>query len=458
MMVIVPETFAASPAADATMFDTRRLDLRCMRMLRTMAGLMVAGLLAAAAPAHAQFRVEISGVGATQLPIAIAKFRDEDRATPSLSVSAIVRADLERSGVFKSVDTAGAALDEGSQPVMTEWRGRSADALVAGSVTRLADGRFDIRFKLWDVVKGNVLGGQSTAVEAGDLRLAAHRIADFIYEKLTGDKGVFSTRIAYVTKGGNRHTLRVADADGEGGQVALNSPEPIISPAWSPDGRQLAYVSFEKQKAVVYVQDTSTGARRELANFRGSNSAPAWSPDGQTLALTLSREHGSQLYLIDRNGGNVRRLTTSNAIDTEPAFAPDGRGIYFVSDRGGGPQIYRTSTSGGNVERVTFGGSYNISPAISPDGRTLAYISRQGGAFRLYTLDLSTSGAQPVALTDTNDDESPSFAPNGRLIIYATRAQGRDVLMTTTLDGKIKARLLSTNVDVREPVWGPFGR
>ncbi|MES3013170.1 MAG: Tol-Pal system beta propeller repeat protein TolB [Pseudomonadota bacterium] len=429
-------------------------------MFGTILGLMVVAMLGFVGPAQAQFRVEISGVGATQLPIAIVKFRDEDKATPSLSIAAIVRADLERSGVFKNIDApAGSTpLDENSQPVMTEWRGRAADALVAGSITRLADGRFDIRFKLWDVVKGTVLGGQSTAVDAADLRLAAHRIADFIYEKLTGDKGVFSTRISYVTKGGGRYTLRVADADGEGGQVALNSPEPIISPAWSPDGKQLAYVSFEKQKAVIYTQDTSTGARRELANFRGSNSAPAWSPDGQTLAVTLSRENGSQLYLIDRSGGNVRRLTTSNAIDTEPAFAPDGRGIYFVSDRGGGPQIYRTSVSGGNVERVTFGGSYNISPAISPDGRTLAYVSRQGGAFRLYTLDLGSGGAQPVALTDTNDDESPSFAPNGRLIIYATRAQGRDVLMTTTLDGKIKARLLSTNADVREPVWGPFGR
>jgi TolB protein len=425
-----------------------------------VSGLMAA-LLFAALPARAQFRVEISGVGATQLPIAITKFRDEERNTPSLSISAIVRADLERSGVFKSIDAPG-ALDEASQPVMSEWRSRAADTLVAGSVSRLADGRFDIRFRFWDVVKGNVLGGQSTAVAADDLRLAAHRIADVIYEKLTGDKGVFSTRIAYVTKGGGRYTLRVADADGEGGQVAVNSPEAIISPAWAPDGKQLAYVSFEKQKAVVYVQDTATGARRELANFRGSNSAPAWSPDGQTLALTLSRETGSQLYLIDRNGGNVRRLTTSSAIDTEPAFAPDGRGIYFVSDRGGGPQIYRTSVAGGAaagaVERITFGGSYNISPAISPDGRTLAYISRQGVAFRLYTLDLATGGAQPVALTDTSDDESPSFAPNGRLIIYASRAQGRDVLMTTTLDGKIKARLLSTTADVREPVWGPFGR
>ena len=419
-------------------------------------------LLLPTLPSQAQFRVEISGVGATQLPIAIVKFRDEERSTPSLSISAIVRADLERSGVFRNIDVpvASAALDENSQPPMSEWRARATDALAAGSVTRLADGRFDVRFKLWDVVKGVVLGGQSSAVEAADLRLAAHRIADFIYEKLTGEKGVFSTRIAYVTRGGNRFTLRVADADGEGGQVALNSPEPIISPAWSPDGKQLAYVSFETQKAVVYTQDASTGVRRAIANFRGSNSAPAWSPDGQTLAVTLSRENGSQLYLIDRLGANVRRLTQSNAIDTEPVFAPDGRSIYFVSDRGGGPQIYRTSVANvgsGNVERVTFAGSYNISPAISPDGRLLAYISRQGGAFRLYTLDLA-GNATPVALSDTNDDEHPSFALNGRLIIYASRLQGRDVLMTTTLDGKIKARLVSTTADVRAPTWGPYGR
>ncbi|MEO8060882.1 MAG: Tol-Pal system beta propeller repeat protein TolB [Burkholderiales bacterium] len=417
------------------------------------AGLALAGLTP---PAWAQFRVEISGVGATQVPIAIVKFRDEDRATPSLSLSAIVRADLERSGVFRSVDAPG-ALDEAARPVMTEWRSRAADALVAGSIGRLADGRFDVRFKLWDVVKGVELGGQSQAVDVSDLRLAAHRIADFIYEKLTGDKGVFSTRIAYVTKGGGRFTLRVADSDGEGGQVALSSPEPIISPAWSPDGKRLAYVSFESQKAVVYTQDASTGARRAIANFRGSNSAPAWSPDSQQLAVTLSRDTGSQLYLMPSAGGPPRRLTSSSAIDTEPAYAPDGRSIYFVSDRGGGPQIYRTSVSGGNVERITFNGAYNISPAISPDGRTLAYISRQGGAYRLYTLELA-AGAQPVALTDSNDDESPSFAPNGRLIIYASRAQGRDVLMTTTLDGKIKARLISTTADVREPVWGPYGR
>jgi TolB protein len=403
--------------------------------------------------AHAQFRVEMSGVGASQVPIAIAHFRDEDRHGPTLS--AIVRADLERSGLFRGL-AAAEVLDEQAFPAMAQWRSRAADALVGGSVTRLADGRLDVRFKLWDVVKGVELGSQSSLVAPADLRLAAHRIADYVHEKLTGQKGVFSTRIAYVTKAGKNFSLRIADADGEGGQAALNSMEPIISPAWSPDGRELAYVSFESQKAVVYVQDTSSGKRRALANFRGSNSAPAWSPDGQTLAVTLSRDGGSQLYLIGRNGDNVRRLTQSIGIDTEPAFSPDGRFVYFVSDRGGSPQIYRTAVTGGNAERITFAGSYNISPTISPDGRSLAYIARQGNVFRLHVQDLS--GGAPQPLGDTIDDESPSFAPNGRLIIYASRAQGRDVLMTTTLDGRIRARLVSTAIDVREPVWGPFGR
>ena len=408
------------------------------------------------APARAQFRVEISGVGASQVPISVAKFRDEEKVGQALAN--IIRNDLERSGLFRSIEAPG-ALDETTQPDMAQWRGRNADALVAGSVSKLADGRFDVRFKLWDVVKGAELGGQSTVVDGTDLRLAAHRIADFVHEKLTGEKGVFSTRIAYVTKGGGRFTLRVADADGEGGQVAVNSAEPLISPAWSPDGKELAYVSFESQKAVVIAQDVATGKRRTIASFRGSNSAPAWSPDGQQLALTLSRDGGAQIYLMNRFGEGVRRLTSSSAIDTEPVFSPDGKLVYFVSDRGGSPQIYRVSASGGTPERVTFSGNYNISPAISPNGRSLAYITRQGGAFKLALLDLaSTTSAVPTLLSDTSDDESPSFSPNGRLLIYASRAQGRDVLMTTTLDGKIKARLVSSTADVREPSWGPFGR
>jgi TolB protein len=339
---------------------------------------------------------------------------------------------------------------------LPHWRSRGADALVAGSVTRLADGRQDVRYKLWDAVRNEELLGQSKLVQAVDLRLAAHRVADEIHQKLTGERGVFATRIAYVVRTGKRFALHVTDADGEGGQVALASPEPIISPAWAPDGRQISYVSFESQKAVVWVQDLATGERHAVANFRGSNSAPAWSPDGKRLAVTLSKDGISQLYTMPSSGGPPERLTRSSAIDTEAVYAPDGRQIYFVSDRGGGPQVYRVAASGGTPDRVTFDGNYNISPAISPDGRLLAYITRQGTAYRLMTQDLDSGAVQ--ALTDTQDDESPSFAPNGRLLVYATRTPGNDVLMTTTLDGKIKTRLLSSGSDMREPAWGPFGR
>ncbi len=408
---------------------------------------------AAAAPAAAQFRVEITGIGGTQIPVAIASFRDEDKAP--VPVSAIVRADLQRSGLFRIVDAPG-SFDELSRINLPEWRGRGADALAVGSVMRLADGRFDVRFKLWDLVKGEELVGQSHAALPADMRLAAHRIADSIYQNLTGERGVFSTRIAYVTKAGSRFQLHVTDADGEGGQIALASPDPIISPAWAPNGKELAYVSFESQKAVVWLQDIASGRRKMLANFRGSNSAPAWSPDGRELALTLSRDAVAQLYLMSRDGGEPRRITNSQAIDTEPVFTPDGRQIYFVSDRGGSPQVYRMPAGGGNAERVTFSGNYNISPAISPDGRVLAYVTRQGSAFKVMVQELA--GGAPVAITDTSDDESPSFAPNGRLLVYTSRAQGRDVLMTTTLDGRIKSRLLTTGADMREPAWGPFGR
>lgn len=404
------------------------------------------------APAMAQFRVEVTGVGLTQLPIAIAPFRGDAQAPQK--IAAIVQADLERSGQFRSIDASGAALDESSRPDVAMWRQKSADSLATGSITRVADGRYDVRFRLWDVVRGQDLGGQSFVVTQGDLRLVAHRIADFIYEKLTGERGVFSTRITYVTKTGSRYSLWVADADGENAQSALSSPEPIISPAWSPSGGQIAYVSFESRKPVVYVHDVATGRRRLIANFRGSNSAPAWAPDGRTLAVTLSRDGGSQLYTIDANGGEPRRLMQSSGIDTEPVFSSDGRTIYFVSDRGGAPQIYRVPVGGGSAERVTFSGNYNISPSISPDGKWLAFISRVGGAFKLHVMDLASGAVN--AITDTTADESPSFAPNSRLLVYATQQQGREALMTTTLGGKIKARLAGQAGDIREPDWGSF--
>lgn len=412
---------------------------------------VIACLLMLTGPVMAQFRVEVTGVGMTQMPIAVAPFKGENASPQKLA--AIVQADLERSGQFKGIDTAGVAVDELSRPDWSAWRQRSADALVGGSMTRLADGRYDIRARLWDVVKGQDKAEFRDTVPAADLRQSAHRLADWVYQQLTGTPGAFATRIAYVTKAGGRYTLWVADSDGEGAQAALASPEPIISPSWSPNGHQLAYVSFESRKPVIYVHEIATGRRRVLANFRGSNSAPAWAPDGRSLIATLSRDGGSQLFRIDMTSGEARRLTTSVGIDTEPAFSADGTALYFVSDRGGSPQIYRMPAQGGPAERVTFNGSYNISPSPSPDGRWLAYVSRIGGQFKLHVMDIASGQSSPI--TDTAADEKPSFAPNSRLIVYATVAQGREALMTSTVDGRIKARLAGQGGDIREPDWGP---
>jgi TolB protein len=408
---------------------------------------------AASWPAWAQFQVEISGVGATQIPLALAAFRGE--GTGDAATSAIVRANLQRSGLFRLLSPTS-PLDERTPLVQTEYRALGADALLSGSQERLADGSYDIRYRLWDVVRGSDLLARAVTVRPEDLRLAAHRMADEVYEKLTGERGVFATRIAYVTKSAQQYVLNVADADGEGRRVALQSGQPIISPAWSPSGRELAYVSFESGRAAVWLQELQSGRRSMVANFKGTNSAPAFAPNGTTLAVALSREGLAQIYRIGRGGGTPQRLTSSPAIDTEPVYTPDGQHIYFVSDRGGGPQVYRMAADGGAAQRITFEGAYNISPTISPDGKTLAYVTRQGGAYRVAVQDL-VSGTVRV-LSDTQQDESPSFAPNGRLLIFASREQGRDVLMTTTLDGRVRTRLLSSGLDVREPAWGPFGR
>ena len=400
----------------------------------------------------AQFKVDVSGVGLTQVPIAIANFKGEDAAPQK--PSGIVLADLERSGQFRAVVMNGASLDELTRPDFSQIRQKNADALVAGSATRLADGRYEVRAKLWDVVAGQDRGDYRETVSAADLRLSSHRLADWVYEKLTGERGVFATRIAYITKTTGKYSLWIADSDGENAQSALTSTEPIISPSWSPKGTQLAYVSFESRKPVIYVHELATGKRKVMANFKGSNSAPAWSPDSRTLLATLSRDGGSQLYQIDVSSGEAKRLTQNSGIDTEPTYTQDGSKIYFVSDRGGSPQIYKMSATGGSVERVTFGGSYNISPALSPDGRWLSYISRVGGQFKVQVMNLSTG--QSSAITDTTADERPSFAPNSKLIVYATVFQGREALMTSTLDGKIKAKLSGQSGDIREPAWGPY--
>jgi TolB protein len=412
-----------------------------MRRLLSFAFLLITSSLSSA-----QFRVEISGVGATQIPVAVATF---EGVPTSAVTSDIIRADLARSGPLKPV-IAGSA-SETKAPDFAALRASGADAYAAGSVTALANGSFDVRFALWDVVKGTQLVSQSYVVAARDLRMAAHRIADEIQEKLTGVRGAAATRIAYVVKNGSQYALVVADSDGENAVNALRSNEPIISPAWSPSGAELAYVSFEQRKAIVYVHELASGQRRALANFRGTNSAPAWFRDGSKLVVTLSSTGLAQLHTINRDGSGVSRLTQSSSIDTEAHVGPDG-GIYFVSDRAGGPQIYRY-VSATEAQRVSFAGSYNVSPAVSPDGKYLAFISRQAG-FKLFLKPLG--GGDAVGITDTQADEKPTFSPNSRLILYASRQGGRDILMSTSLDGLVKAKLSANAGDIREPAWGPY--
>ncbi len=412
--------------------------------------------LLALSPARAQLTIEIVGGAGTAVPIAIVPF-DGEPAGPT-SISYIVGQDLARSGLFKLVDPSGVS----PRPARIEdvqaatWRSKGADAVVVGSARPQADGRVEVRFALVDVVKQAPLTAMVYTVTPAQFRATAHKIADVIYEKMTGDPGVFSTRIAYITKQGTRFQLLVADADGFEPQTIVTSNEPMLSPRWAPDGTRIAYVSFESKKPVVYVQNLSTGSRTAVANFRGSNSSPAWSPDGRQLAVTLTKDGGSQLFLMNADGSNPQRVMSSPGIDTEAMFMPDGKSILFTSDRGGSPQIYRVALAGGAVERVTFDGSYNVSPRPFPDGKGMAFVRRDGGRFQIAVQDFASRQVQ--VLTAGPLDESPSIAPNGRLILYANEVGGRGTLAAVSSDGRVKQRLVSPATDVREPAWGPFPR
>lgn len=395
------------------------------------------------------------------LPIAIVPFAVEPTGPqPPQDVAAIVSADLARSGLFAPVPERNLVSRprEASEVNFLDWRLLGVDSLLIGQVLASGPGAYDVRFQLFDVLRGQPLAAYSVPATDKTLRLAAHHISDIVYEKLTGDKGAFATRIAYITASGasdsRLYELHVADSDGYDPQTILSTSQPLMSPAWSPNGEKLAYVSFEQGRAMVYRQAISTGQRELVASYPGLNTAPAWSPDGTRLALTLSKDGNPEIYLLDLRSKALQRVTNNLAIDTEPDWGPDGRSLVFTSDRGGQPQIYRIGISGGRPERLTFEGSYNACPRLSPDGRMLAMLHRGGDGYYIAVQDLA-SGSLRV-LTDTRLDESPSFAPNGSMIIYATEAGGKGVLAAVSVDGRVSQRLASHEGDVREPAWSPF--
>lgn len=420
-----------------------------------MRKLLFAVVIACAAlVARAQLTIDITTSGGRQIPIAILPFAGET-AQPQ-AVSPVIGADLARTGLFRLVNAVGVSPlpTEPSEVNFVDWQARAAEALVIGKIEPHPGGRVEVRFRLFDVQKQSQLASFSYVVAPAQLRATAHRIADVIYEKLTGEKGVFSTKITYVVKRGTRYELQVSDADGANAQTVLASDEPIISPAWSPDGSRIAYVSFDRKKPVVVVQNLAQGTTRVLAEFRGNNSAPAWSPDGSKLAVTLTKDDISQIYVIPASGGAPRRMTVTPAIDTEASFSPDGKWIAFTSDRGGSPQIYRMPADGGAVQRLTFEGTYNVRPRYSPDGKSIAFVQRESGRFRIAVLEIDTG--QVTVLTDGTLDDSPSYAPNGKMILYEAQANGRGQLAAVSSDGRVRQRLVSSSGDVRDPAWGPL--
>lgn len=420
-------------------------------MKRILAAFLVAF---AALAARAQLTIDITTSGGRQIPVAILPFAGE--AAQPQPVSPVVGADLARTGLFRLVNAVGVSPlpTEPSEVNFVDWQARAAEALVIGKIEPQADGRVEVRFRLFDVQKQSQLASFSYVVAPVQLRATAHRIADVIYERLTGEKGVFSTKITYVVKRGTRYELQVADAAGATAQAVLASNAPIISPSWSPDGSRIAYVSFDQKKPIVVVQNLAQGTTKVVANYWGNNSAPAWSPDGSRLAVTLTRDGISQIYVIPAAGGEPRRMATTPAIDTEANFSPDGKWIAFTSDRGGSPQIYRMPAEGGPAQRLTFEGTYNVRPRFSPDGRSIAFVQRESGRFRIAVLEIDTG--QVTVLTDGRLDDSPSYAPNGKMILYEAQENGRGQLAAVSSDGRVRQRLVSSAGDVRDPAWGPL--
>ena len=439
-------------------WESKMLDF-CVRRV-TVCGLLL--LLQVAA--HAQLQIEITEYAGKQTPVAVVPFGwDGEGPTAPYDMTALIAADLRRSGRFAPI-AEGDMLQKptsGLEVDFDDWSILAVEAVVIGKVTQTGANAYSVQFQLFDVFKGEQLVGYRMPASRGTMRRVAHRVADMIYEKLTGIPGVFGTKVAYVTAEGREdarlYTLVVADADGANEITIMESTDPIMSPAWSPDSRRLAYVSFENNISTIYVQTLRTGNRIKVSSRAGINGAPAFSPDGRKLVLTLGGIDGNlDINILDLASRKVTRLTTNRSIDTEGTWAPNGRTIYFTSDRSGGPQIYRMDVNGGSPVRVTFEGSYNARPRLSPDGSRLALVHLDRGNYRIAVLDLDSRDL--LVLSGGRQDESPSFAPNSDSLIYATRQGRNGVLETVSADGLVRQRLASRQGDVREPVWSPFPR
>jgi TolB protein len=411
----------------------------------------------------AEFVVEVTRGQDQAIPIAVVPFSSAEAASASFDVAQVVSNDLARSGRFKPMDRKD-IIDEphtGATVAFDDWRRLNNDYILVGQLTPQGDDRFGISFELYNVLNHQRLLGYQISSNRAGLRLASHQVADMVFEKILGIRGAFSTHIAYISMQGavphRSYRLVVADADGENPRIVMQSNEPLMSPAWSPDGQSLAYVSFEDKLPSIYVQVLKTGERRRVSARAGVNQAPAWSPDGKKLALTLSTRDGNlDVYVMDLATQALTRITDDPGIDTEPQWSKDGRTLYFTSDRAGGPQIYSVGLSPGDrPRRLTFQGAYNARPRLSPDESTLAFVTQEEGAYRIATMDLKGHNDMQV-LTKGRFDVSPSYAPNGAEIIYASRDRGRGVLALVSSDGRVQERLVSSEGDVQEPAWSPF--
>jgi TolB protein len=417
-------------------------------------------------PSQAALTIQITEGVEGALPIAVVPFDNRALKSPlPYSLSEIIVADLARSGRFAPMPEKDmvARPHDGSAVRFGDWRLLNMESLVVGRLRELGAARYEVQFQLFDVFRGEQLAGYSIAFAADDVRRTAHRISDLIYEKLTGQRGAFSTRIAYVTAlkaadNSKKYQLSIADADGFNEQIILDSKQPLMSPAWSPDGKKLVYVSFESGRPEIFIQEVFSGQRQRVTQYPGLNNAPVWSPDGRYLAVTLSKTGNPDVHIYSLQTGKLTQITHHPAIDTEPNWSPDGSKLVFTSDRGGRPQLYMVNmngvSKGSRPQRITFEGDYNARGVFSPDGRRLAMVHGGRGQFRIAVMDLDNSTLQ--VLTDTSLDESPSFAPNGSMIIYATESQNRGVLAAVSVDGRVHQRLELQQGDVREPAWSPF--